>query len=58
MSRQSAWSPRRLRPRLKRLYVAPEFRGRGCGAAALEAVERAAEQLGYEAVRIDCQRAN
>ena len=43
---------------LKRLYVAPEFRGRGFGAATLKALEGAAEQLGYDAVRIDCQRAN
>ena len=40
------------------MYVAPEFRGRGFGAAALVALERAAEQLGYEALRIDCQCAN
>lgn len=43
---------------LKRLYVLPEFRGRGFGPAALAALERAAEQLGYEAVRVDCQRSN
>jgi GNAT superfamily N-acetyltransferase len=43
---------------LKRLYVAPEFRGRGFGSAVLKALEQAAEELGYEAVRIDCQRPN
>jgi hypothetical protein len=32
--------------------------GRGFGPAALAALERAAEQLGYEAVRVDCQRSN
>jgi GNAT superfamily N-acetyltransferase len=43
---------------LKRLYVVPDFRGRGFAAAVLKALERAAEELGYEAVRIDCQRSN
>jgi GNAT superfamily N-acetyltransferase len=43
---------------LKRLYVAPAFRGRGLGGAVLKALEGAARELGYEAVRIDCQRCN
>jgi GNAT superfamily N-acetyltransferase len=43
---------------LKRVYVAPPFRGRGLGTAVLKAVEPAARELGYEVVRIDCQRAN
>jgi GNAT superfamily N-acetyltransferase len=43
---------------LKRVYVAPPFRGRGLGTAVLKAVEPAARELGYKVVRIDCQRAN
>jgi GNAT superfamily N-acetyltransferase len=43
---------------IKRLYVVPGFRGRGLAAAALEELERIARDLGYRAVRIDCQRAN
>ena len=43
---------------LKRVYVAPRFRGRGLGTAVLKALEPAARELGYEVVRIDCPRAN
>jgi GNAT superfamily N-acetyltransferase len=43
---------------LKRVYVAPPFRGRGLGTAVLKALEPAARELGYEVVRIDCQRSS
>jgi len=43
---------------LKRLYVAPAFRGRRLAAVMLKALERVAGQLGYLAVRIDCQASN
>jgi GNAT superfamily N-acetyltransferase len=35
---------------LKRVYVAPPFRGRGLGTAVLKAVEPAARELGYKVV--------
>ncbi len=42
---------------LKRLYVAPAFRGRGLGGALLAAVEDNARGLGYRAIRLDSQAA-
>jgi GNAT superfamily N-acetyltransferase len=40
---------------LKRMYVAPQFRGRGLGRALLLALENAARELGHRAVRLDSQ---
>jgi GNAT superfamily N-acetyltransferase len=42
---------------LKRMYVAPEFRGRGLARALLRALENSARELGYRAVRLDSQAA-
>jgi len=38
---------------LKRMYVRPEARGSGCGAALVAAAERGAVQLGARVVRLD-----
>jgi GNAT superfamily N-acetyltransferase len=38
---------------IKRMYVAPEARGRGHARRLLEAIETAALRLGYERVRLD-----
>jgi GNAT superfamily N-acetyltransferase len=40
---------------LKRMYVAPEFRGRGLARALLAALENTARELGHRAVRLDSQ---
>jgi GNAT superfamily N-acetyltransferase len=42
---------------LKRMYVAPSFRGRGLARALIQALEDAARQLGHRAVRLDSQTA-
>jgi GNAT superfamily N-acetyltransferase len=38
---------------IKRMYVAPEARGRGLGRALLRALEDAARRLGYAVARLD-----
>lgn len=38
---------------IKRMWVAPSARGRGLGAALLEAVERHGRVLGFEVLRLD-----
>jgi len=38
---------------LKRMYVAPAYRGRGLARELLRALEGAARQLGHRAVRLD-----
>jgi GNAT superfamily N-acetyltransferase len=38
---------------IKRMFVVPEARGRGHGRRVLEALERAAADLGYRRVRLD-----
>ena len=40
---------------LKRMYVAPQFRGRGLARALLQALESTARDLGHRAVRLDSQ---
>jgi GNAT superfamily N-acetyltransferase len=40
---------------LKRMYVAPPFRGRGLAHTLLEALENTARELGYRVVRLDSQ---
>lgn len=40
---------------LKRMYVAPQFRGRGLARALLLALESSARELGHRAVRLDSQ---
>jgi len=40
------------------LYVAPEYRGRGLGGAALAAVEAAARELGVRALHLEVERGN
>jgi GNAT superfamily N-acetyltransferase len=42
---------------VKRMYVAPAFRGRGLAQALLAALENAARDLGHRAVRLDSQAA-
>lgn len=41
---------------IKRLYVAPEARGRGIGEMLLRRVAQAARQIGYARVRLDSHR--
>jgi GNAT superfamily N-acetyltransferase len=41
---------------IKRMYVAPEARGRGVGRALLTALEDEARRMGYHAVRLDTGR--
>jgi GNAT superfamily N-acetyltransferase len=41
-----------LTPWLGGVYVAPEFRRQGVGAALVEAVERKAEELGFEEIHL------
>jgi GNAT superfamily N-acetyltransferase len=42
---------------LKRMYVAPKFRGRGLARALLQALENPARELGHRPVRLDSQSA-
>lgn len=42
---------------LKRMYVAPPFRGRGLARALLRELEQAARELGHHTVRLDSQTA-
>ena len=42
---------------LKRMYVAPQFRGRGLARALLQALENTARELGHRTVRLDSQAA-
>lgn len=41
---------------IKRMYVRPEYRGRGVGRALLEALLAEAQQIGYPTVRLDSTR--
>lgn len=41
------------RAELKRMYVAPRFRGRGLAGRLLESLEGLARELGYSAIRLD-----
>jgi GNAT superfamily N-acetyltransferase len=38
---------------LKRMYVAPRFRGRGLARALLQELENAARELGHQVIRLD-----
>ena len=40
---------------LKRMYVGPQFRGRGLARALLEALEGTARKLGHRVIRLDSQ---
>lgn len=42
---------------LKRMYVAPQFRGGGLARALLRALEDAARELGHRVIRLDSQSA-
>ena len=41
---------------IKRMYVRPEFRGKGIGRALLEALIAEAQEIGYPTVRLDSTR--
>ena len=41
---------------IKRMYVRPEFRGKGIGRVLLEALIAEAQQIGYAAIRLDSAR--
>ena len=41
---------------IKRMYVRPEFRGKGIGRALLEALVAEAKEIGYPTVRLDSAR--
>lgn len=41
---------------IKRMYVRPEFRGKGLGRALLETLVAEAKEIGYPAVRLDSAR--
>jgi GNAT superfamily N-acetyltransferase len=41
---------------IKRMYVRPEYRGKGIGRALLEALVAAAQQIGYQTIRLDSVR--
>jgi GNAT superfamily N-acetyltransferase len=41
---------------IKRMYVRPEFRGQGIGRLLLEALISEAQQIGYQALRLDSTR--
>jgi GNAT superfamily N-acetyltransferase len=42
---------------IKRMYVVPEFRGRGVARALIDALESAASELGHHVMRLDSTRA-
>ena len=41
---------------IKRMYVRPEFRGKGIGRVLLEALIAEAQQIGYQTLRLDSTR--